>query len=67
MAMIMGSLYSALRKAGVDESDAEKAAEEVADFQKQIADIRSDLSFIKGMAGVTAAGVFALVVKTFFA
>ncbi|MCE7028596.1 integrase [Jiella avicenniae] len=51
MALMMGSLYDALRSANVEDEKARKAAEEVADFQKQISDIRSDLSVLKWMLG----------------
>ena len=66
MAMIMGGLYDALVDGGTQPDLARKAAEEIADYRKQLADIRTDLAFIKGVLGITVTGVFALVVKTFF-
>lgn len=66
MAMMMGNLYSALREGGASDEQARKAAEEVADYQKQLTDIRADLALVKGLLGVVVAGVMALLVKTFF-
>ena len=66
MALMMGSLYQALRESGASDETSRKAAEEVADYQKQLSDIRSDLSLVKGLLGVVVAGVMALVLKTFF-
>lgn len=63
MAIMMGKLYQALLEGGV--SAATKAAEEVADYQKQLSDIRSDLSFVKALLGVAVTGVIALVIRTF--
>ena len=43
MALMVGSLYDALRSANVDDDKARRAAEEVADFQKQIATVDSSI------------------------
>lgn len=66
MALMMGNLYEALRQSGATDEMSRKAAEEVPDFQKQLTDICSDLSLVKGLLGVVVAGVAALIVKTFF-
>lgn len=66
MALRMGNLYEALRESGASDERARKAAEEVADYQKQLSDIRTDLSLVKGLLGVVVAGVMALLIKTFF-
>ena len=66
MALMMGSLYDALRSANVDDEKARKAAEEVADFQKQIADVRADLGTMKWMLGfllAANAGIIFLLVR----
>ncbi|MBP0614729.1 hypothetical protein [Jiella mangrovi] len=66
MALIMGSLYDALRSANVDDERARKAAEEVADFHKQIADVRTDLGIMKWMLGFLLAanvGIILLLVR----
>lgn len=67
MALMMGQLYQALRESGASDESARKAAEEVADYQKQLSDIRSDRSMVKALLGVLVAGVAALVVRAFFA
>jgi hypothetical protein len=66
MAVMMGQLYKALVEGGANPDTAQKAAEEVADYQKQLADIRSDLSMVKALLGVVVAGIAALVLRTFF-
>ena len=66
MAMMMGSLYQALVEGGTSTDAAKKAAEEVADYQKQLSDIRTDLALVKALLGITVSGVLALVIKTFF-
>ncbi len=67
MAIMMADLYDALVDGGTSDEKARKAAQEVADFQKQLGDIRSDLALVKGLLGVVVAGVLALVMKAFFA
>ncbi len=57
---MVGSLYDALRSANVTEEKARKAAEEVADFQKQIGDVRTDIAVLKWMMGFVLAGVVSL-------
>ena len=66
MALMMGSLYQALRESGASDEVSRKAAEEVADYQKRLSEIRSDLSLVKGLLGVAVAEIRALVLKTFF-
>ena len=66
MAIMMRSLYEALVEGGTSPDAAKKAAEEVADYQKQLSEIRTDLALIKGLLGVAVAGVLALVIRTFF-
>jgi hypothetical protein len=41
MALIVGSLYDALRSANVDEDKARRAAEDVADFDKRVNGLES--------------------------
>ena len=66
MALMMGTLYEALVEDGTSVDTARKAAEEVADHQKQLADIRADLAMVKGLLGVVVAGIAALVIRAFF-
>ena len=51
MAVMMGSLYDALRSANVPDEKAIKAAEEVADFKGDIATIKGEISVLKWMVG----------------
>ena len=64
--MMMGNLYEALVEGGASSENARKAAEEVADYQKQLADIRTDLTLVKALLGVAVTGILALIIKTFF-
>lgn len=66
MALMMGRLYQALGERGASDETSRKAAEEVADDIKQLADIRSDLAMVKGLLGVVVAGVMTLVIPAFF-
>lgn len=66
MSLMMGTLYEALVEGGTSSDTAKKAAEEVADYQKQLSDSRTDLAFIKALLGVAVSGVIALVIKAFF-
>ena len=65
MALMLGKLYDALRAACVPEDKAREAAEEVATFEKDRAEIKSDVRVLKGITGPTLAGVLALVIRTF--
>ena len=65
MALMLGKLYDALRAAGVPEDKAREAAEEVATFEKDLAEIKSDVRVLKWITGPTLAGVLALVIRAF--
>jgi hypothetical protein len=65
MALMLGKLYDALRAAGVPEDKAREAAEEVATYEKDLAEIKSDVRLLKWITGTTLAGVIALVVRNF--
>jgi hypothetical protein len=65
MALMLGKLYDALRAAGAPEDKAREAAEEVATFDKDLAEIKSDVRVLKWISGTTLAGVIALVVRNF--
>ena len=74
MAVMMGNLYAALIRAGADAVDAQKAAEEVADHESRIADLRNDMTDLKGdlklirwMLGFNLAMTLAVVGKLFLA
>ena len=55
MALMMGNLYDALRSANVPDDKAQKAAEEVAGFENQIRDLKSDMKLLKWMIGAILA------------
>jgi hypothetical protein len=65
MALMLGKLYDALRLAGVPEEKAREAAEEVAAYEKDLAEIKSDLRRLKWLTGTTLAGVIAVVIRVF--
>ncbi len=66
MSLMMGNLYNALVKAGVEQNDAAKAAEEVASYENRIAKIEVDLAVIKWMVGFNMAFTVAVLVRSFF-
>jgi len=51
MSLRLGALEDALVNAGAERELARKAAEEVAGFERQLADVRTDLAVIKWMVG----------------
>jgi hypothetical protein len=65
MALMLGKLYDALRAAGVPEDKTREAAEEVATFDKELPEIKSEVRVLKWITGTTLAGVIALVVRNF--
>jgi hypothetical protein len=52
MALQLGALHKALLDAGAGADAARAAAEEVAAYERQMADLRSDLTLLKWMVGV---------------
>jgi hypothetical protein len=65
MALMLGKLYDALRLAGVPDDKAREAAEEVATYEKDLAEIKPDLRLLKWLTGTTLAGVAAVVIRVF--
>ena len=65
MALMLGKLYDALRAGGGPDDKAREAAEEVATYEKDLAEIKSDVRLLKWITGTTLAGVLALVIRTF--
>jgi len=51
MALRMGALYDALLAANVPDEVARRAAEEVANYNERISEIKSDLGIVKWMLG----------------
>ncbi len=73
MALQLGALRSALLDAGAAPDKADKAAEEVAGYEREftairadMADLRSDMKVLKWSQAATFAGVLALLLKAFF-
>jgi hypothetical protein len=55
MTLRLGALHDALLNAGADPTLSQKAAEELADYDQQLAAMRTDLSVLKWMAGTLLA------------
>ncbi len=53
MALQLGALRDALEEAGASPEKSAKAAEELAGYERQFADIRGDLKLVKWMAGAS--------------
>lgn len=66
MSLMMGNLYNALVKAGVDQGDAAKAAEEVASYESRVAKIEVDLAVLKWMVGFNIAFTVAIFIRSFY-
>ena len=65
MALQLGALREALIEAGASENKAAAAAEEVATYERDMADLRSDIRLIKWSQGLIIAGILALILKAF--
>jgi len=60
MAIMLGQLHAALVAAGVPDETARKAAEEVAEFRNDIADLKSTLRLHTWILSSNTAGVLIL-------
>jgi hypothetical protein len=65
MALQLGALREALEEAGASQEKAARAAEEVASYEKQLADVRSDLTLLKWMSGFNLAFTLAVLWRVF--
>jgi hypothetical protein len=65
VALMLGKLYDALRAGGVPDDKAREAAEEVAAYEKDLGELKSDVRVLKWITGSTLAGVLALVIRAF--
>lgn len=65
MAIMNSELYRALKEAGASDESATKAAESLAAYDRQFADVRADLLVLKWVTGTILAGVITLIVKSF--
>lgn len=65
MALMVGSLYDALKSAGVDDEKARKAAEDVASYDNRVGKVESDLTLLKWMVGTNIALTIAIFWRVF--
>jgi hypothetical protein len=65
MALQLGALRDALLDAGATPEKAAKAAEELAGYDREFADIKSDLRVLKWAQAATFAAVVAVLLKLF--
>lgn len=63
MALMMSSLYEALRLAGSGDEPARKAAEEAASYENRLAKVDGDLTLLKWMVGFNLAITAAVLAK----
>ena len=62
---MLSKTYDALIAAGAPEDKARAAAKELAGYETELADIKSDLRVLKWMVGTNFAGTFAILLKLF--
>ena len=65
MALQLGALRDALLSAGAPHDKADKASEEVAGYEHELADIKGDLRLLKWMVGTNFAVSLAILFKLF--
>jgi hypothetical protein len=65
MALQLGALRDALIEAGASEQKAAKAAEELAGYDREFADIKSDLRVLKWAQAANFAAVLAVLLRLF--
>jgi hypothetical protein len=67
MALMLGSLYQALRSVEVPDDKAKAAAEEVAGFENRLSDLRTDVRVLQAMVGFLIAVNVTVAIKLFMA
>ena len=65
MTMMLTEVYDALRDVGADETKARRAAEALADYQRDISELRGDTRLLKWMAGSNLAFTMAILWRVF--
>ncbi|MCY3772456.1 MAG: integrase [Gemmatimonadetes bacterium] len=65
MPVMLSKTYAALVAAGAPEAAASEAAEEIADYERRLSSMRSDIKLIKWILGVVLACVVVPLVKSF--
>jgi hypothetical protein len=63
--LLIQELYDALKSANVPDDKARAAAREVAKYDKELSDLRSDMNVLRWMVGVNLAISVALLFKVF--
>jgi hypothetical protein len=66
MALMMGSLYEALKEAGTGDDKAKAAAEEVAGYERDIMEMKSVQRLHTWMLGVNTAMILAILLRVFW-
>ena len=66
MALMLGALNDALLSAGADKDKAQKAAEEAAGYDRDLATIRSELQFHRWAFGIIIALQIAIFARVLF-
>ncbi len=67
MTTVIVEVYDALKSAGADDEKARAAATSIGYYQRDIAELKSDMRLLKWMTGFVLAGVAGLVAKAFLA
>ena len=62
---MLGKLHDALVRARADENAAREAAEEVAGFENELAEVKSDLKLLKWMVGFDLVITVAILFRVF--
>jgi hypothetical protein len=65
MTTMISEVYDALRSAGADESKARAAAQAIAEYNRDISEIRGNLALLRWMVGFNLAFTLAIVWKVF--
>jgi hypothetical protein len=65
MTTMIVEVYDALKSAGAEDGKARAAAASIADYQRDIAELKPDMRLVKWMLGFVLAGVAVLIAKAF--
>lgn len=65
MTMMLTEVYDALKDVGANEKKARRAAEALADYQRDISDLRGDTRVLKWIAGTNLAFTMAILWRVF--
>lgn len=65
MAIMLSKTYAAFKAAGVSDTEASAASEEIAGYENRLTKIESDLLLLKWMVGTNVAMTVAIILKLF--